>query len=328
MRRRPRSKRSGSTRGFKALAASAWLLCMCATSRVFAQQPPAPFTVAEGVCPDAAAVESAALDLVPPERHELLRRGIHVALEDLGDTYTVSVSKNDEPVHKSYADPARDCAARARFAAVFVVLTVFPPELDLAAAPAPPTPTPPPPTRSKAPPAIAAPPPALHVELSALYAVAPAIFKAPALTTFGVELRLVLGRGLLRSTLAAAYTSPSSFELDDVHGDLRRLPASAGLRLHSERNSWALDGDLGALAVLERVRPTNLAESRTLRAIELGARAGLSVTRSPNRRFAPFFSAFVWFVPGPGQLSVLPQGQFGNLPYLWIGAAAGVSFGL
>ena len=65
-------------------------------------------------------------------------------LVEEGDSYTVSVTKADATrMTTGYTDVARDCDTRARFAAVFVVLTVFPPELDLELhKPAPPPPPP------------------------------------------------------------------------------------------------------------------------------------------------------------------------------------------
>jgi hypothetical protein len=336
MRRRLRFKRSGLSRSFKAVAIGAWLVWATWAARALAQVPEhtTGFTIGESTCPEPTAVEQAILNLVPPERHELLKRSVHVELEDLGDTYTVTVSKDDAPLQKSYTDPARDCAARARFAAVFVVLTVFPPELDSEPTKPtdPPLPAPPPPPPPAAvwlivPPSQPA-PPVLQVELSGLFAAAPAIIDAPTLSTFGAEVRLALGRGVLRGTLAMAYTSRSAFELDGVRGDVTQLPASAGLRLHSRGRAWALDGDLGLLASWQRVHATDLVTWRAQRFVEFGARAGVSIARVLNPHFAPFIGAFVWFIPGPRALEALPRGTFGNLPYFWLGAAAGVSFGL
>lgn len=168
----------------------------------------------------------------------------------------------------------------------------------------------------------------LHAELSGLFASAPAILDAPSMTTFGAELRLVVGNGALRGTLAAAYSTRSSFELVGVHGDVTRVPASAGLRWHMAKRNWALDGDLGLLVAFERVRSTGLVETRSSHIVELGARAGLSVQSVWSPYFAPFIGAFAGVTPGPRELSAAPRGEIGNLPYLWIGAAAGVSLGL
>ncbi|HTA92695.1 MAG TPA: hypothetical protein VK745_24120 [Polyangiaceae bacterium] len=289
------------------------------------------FTAGNGECPEPAAVEREVLSLVPVERHELLERTVRIDIDDLGDSYRVTVSKDGTSLRKSYSDPGRDCDGRARFAAVFAVLTVMPPELgsDELAPPKPPPPPPPPAAHVVV--ARAAPqalPPLAHIELGALFAYAPAILQAPALTTLGGELRVALGRGVLAGTLSIAYTTRASFVLDEVRGNISQLPASAGLRVRSELGSWQVMGDLGLLAVLQRVRATSLFVANAQTALELGVRAGVSFERPLGAHFAPFAGAFAWVVPGPRDISALPQGVLGNLPYLWVGAAAGVSLGL
>jgi hypothetical protein len=297
---------------------------------------PAQFVFGSIECPDPKAVQQAVLGLIPPERYPLLQHGVRVELEDLGDSYRVTVWKNGAPVKKSYTDRARDCDGRARFAAVFTVLTLMPPELGLepiveaepkaepAAKPSPP-PTPAPPPAPPAPPEL---PPLVRLELSALYAYAPAILDAPSLHSFGGELRVALGRGALSGTLSAAYMQRAQFELNGVQGDILRIPLSFGARLRSELASWSLSGDLGLLLVAERVRATNLLSERSGTSLDVGVRAGIQIARPIGPHFAPFIGAFAWLSPAPSEISALPQGVLGNLPYLWLGAAAGVSFGL
>ena len=298
--------------------------------------PPASFVVGTVECPDPKLVQQAVLNLIPPERHELLARGVRVELEDLGESYRVTVWKDGASVKKSYADPARDCDGRARFAAVFTVLTLMPPELGLEpvvepeAKPEPTVEAPPAqkPTPVATPSATSNGPPLVYLELSALYAYAPAILEAPSMHTFGGELRVAVGRRALSGTLSAGYTSRSQFELDGVQGELTRIPFSAGARLRSELDGWSLSGDLGLLLVAQRARATNLLTAHTSSTAELGVRAGLQMARKMGPHLAPFAAAFVWFSPAPAELSALPQGVLGNMPYLWFGGAAGVSFGL
>jgi len=299
--------------------------------------PPAAFVFGGIECPDPKTVQLAVLNLIPPERHSLLARGVRVELEDLGDSYRVTVWKDGSSVKKSYSDPARDCDGRARFAAVFAVLTLMPPELGAEPVVEPePEPAP-----AKAQPVIeatpeeapvkgheAAPPPLVHLELSALYAAAPAILEAPSMHSFGAELRAALGRGALSGTLSVAYLPRSKFDLNDVQGDLSLIPVSVGARYRSEFEAWSLSADLGLLLLAGRLRGTNLLTSTSQSAANFGVRAGLQLAREFGPHFAPFVGAFVWFSPAPSEVSALPQGVIGNLPYLWLGGAAGVSFGL
>ncbi len=288
-------------------------------------------------CPAPRAVEQAVLRLIPREHHDLLTlHAVRVELDDLDASYRVRVFKDGTPFEKTYADAARDCEGRANFAAVFAVLTVMPPELGFAATvesnpAATPEPKPelvPPPLEApKVEPPPAARAPLAHVELSGLFAYAPAILDAPDMTAFGAELRVALGRGALSGTLSVAYLGRAKFELAGVQGDVTRLPASVGLRLRHEFDAWQLSGEVGVAAVSQRVRGTNLVESRAHDTLELGLRTGLQISTG-NAGFQPFAGAFAWISPGPRDLSALPQGIVGNLPYLWLGGALGVSLGL
>jgi hypothetical protein len=101
-----------------------------------------------------------------------------------------------------------------------------------------------------------------------------------------------------------------------------------GARLRSDFAAWSLTADLGLSLVLQRVRATNLLTQHAESSLDVGVRAGVQFEREAGPHFAPFIGAFVWFSPAPSQISVLPQGVIGNLPYFWLGGAAGISFGL
>ncbi|MEI9940933.1 MAG: hypothetical protein WDO69_27260 [Pseudomonadota bacterium] len=293
-------------------------------------EPPAQFVFGSVQCPDPKLVQQAVLGLIPPERYPLVEHGVRVELEDLGDSYRVTVLKDGTAVKKSYSDPARDCDGRARFAAVFAVLTLMPPELGAeAVAQAEPKPkVEPAPKPAPAPASAPALPPLVRLELSALYAHAPAMLEAPSLHSFGGELRVAVGRGTLSGTLSLAYTQRAHFDLYGVQGDITRLPMSLGARLRSDFDSWSLTADLGLLLVAQNVRGTNLLTQQSSSSLDVGARAGVQIARKVGPHFALFLGAFVWFSPAPSEISALPQGVIGNLPYFWLGGAAGVSFGL
>ena len=317
-----------------ALFAVSWLRAAPSLAEVAAPVPSS-FVFGPSTCPAPEVVLQAVMRLVPAERRGLLRQGVRVDLEDLAESYRVKVTKDGKPVDITYADPARDCAGRANFAAVFVVLTVMPPELGVDAVkdepPVPPTSVPvaaPSPPRVN--PAVETAPvlPLARVELGALFAAAPAVWRAPALDSFGVELRVALGRGAWSGTLSVAYTTPAHFELDGVRGEITRLPASAGLRFRSELLGWSLATDLGLLVTAERVHATNLRVSRQRELVDFGVHAGMVLAPAGRARVAPFVSLFAGVSPGPRELSALPRGTLGNLPYVWLGGALGVSLGL
>jgi len=293
-------------------------------------EPAAPFVFGSVECPDPKTVQQAVLSLIPPERHSLLEHGVRVELEDLGESYRVTVWKEGASVGKSYSDPARDCGGRARFAAVFTVLTLMPPELGAAPPEAPaakPTAQPAPAATPKATPTPEL-QPLVQLELSALFAYAPPILEAPSLHSFGTELRVALGRGALSGTLSAGYMPRTQFDLAGVECELLRLPFSVGARLHSDFAAWSLAGDLGLSLSAQRVRATNLLSQHESGSLDVGIRAGARLARKLGPHFAPFIGAFVWFSPAPSEISALPQGVLGNLPYLWLGGAAGIWFGL
>jgi hypothetical protein len=300
--------------------------------RELSESPPQ-FVFGSVQCPDPKVVQQAVLSLIPPEHYAQLGRSVRVELEDLADTYRVTVLKDGATVKKRYSDPARDCESRARFAAVFAVLTLMPPELGLGPIAKPetePAPQPAPTQPTLAPEPVPRPRVVrlVRLELSASYAYAPAILEAPSLNSLGGELRVAVGRAALSGTLSVAYAQRARFELGSVQGDLARLPFSAGARLRSDFGVWSLTADLGLALVLQRVRATNLLTQHTESSLDIGVRAGIQVAREAGPHFAPFIGAFLWLSPAPSQISVLPQGVIGNLPYLWLGGAAGVSFGL
>jgi hypothetical protein len=148
------------------------------------------------------------------------------------------------------------------------------------------------------------------------------------LHSLGGELRAALGRGALSGTLSVAYMQRAQFDLNGVQGDILRIPISAGARLRSDFEAWSLAAELGLLLVAERTRATNLLSDHSGGSVDVGVRAGVQLARHFGPHFAPFFGAFVWLSPAPTKISALPQGVIGNLPYLWLGGTAGVSFGL
>src|SRR5262245_13057849 len=117
-----------------AFAPAALLLAVLAPASEGAAEgaPPAGLVVeTAGQCPARDAVMAA---LRPVLGDEALRSTAGASrVSDLGDRFEVVALGQV----RQYADPARDCAERARVAAVFITLTVKPPVFAMPAAPAP-----------------------------------------------------------------------------------------------------------------------------------------------------------------------------------------------
>ena len=100
-----------------------------------AEPPPVAITV-NGVCPNAEAIWAAVASIVPAKDLDRFAAAAKVDVSDLGDSYRVSVNAKGIDRLRVYRDLAHDCDHRARFAAVFVVLTLMPPDVLFDALPA------------------------------------------------------------------------------------------------------------------------------------------------------------------------------------------------
>ena len=98
-------------------------------------EPPVAITV-NGTCPNAEAIWAAVASIVPAKDLDRFAAAARVEISDLGDSYRVSVNAKGIDRLRVYRDLAHDCDHRARFAAVFVVLTLMPPDVLLDALPA------------------------------------------------------------------------------------------------------------------------------------------------------------------------------------------------
>ncbi len=106
------------------------------------------------------AIWSAVASIVPAKDRDRLARATRIEVSDLGDTYRVAVNAARGSTDcASTATSAHDCDHRARFAAVFIVLTLMPPDVLLDALPVPPPEPPPPPPPPPPEPTSPPPPP-------------------------------------------------------------------------------------------------------------------------------------------------------------------------
>lgn len=129
---KPEGKPDGNLAGKLALRTISWLLSIawsvCLPSQVVAQ-PETPLVRGESNCPDPMAVQTEVFRLSSSERRAQELPGASVVVVDVGESYRVEITKAGERFDKTYSDPARECDKRVRFAAIFVVMTLMPPEL-------------------------------------------------------------------------------------------------------------------------------------------------------------------------------------------------------
>lgn len=237
---------------------------------------------------DPDAVWSTVIKLVPSESAQLLAAKPRVEIVDLGERYRVRVATDRGTLERMYADPARDCEKRVRFAAEFIVVSLLPPQLGVepdttstpartdggaaatagssqgapppaesalpAPAPAPASTATVPPTPPVAPPVAAARQTRssfVRVELSAISEVSPPL-GAPTVLAWGGALRARVGPGALAGIVGIAYLPKANFNIGDFTGAATRVPATLGMRVQVTKKRWQLDGDVALSAALER----------------------------------------------------------------------------
>jgi len=292
------------------------------------QPRPGPALSASGSCPDAETIWAAMATLVPRGALGALPRAGTIDIADLGETYRVRLlTEGGVERVRVYRDRARDCEQRARFAAVFVVLTLMPPELlidsPVARQPPPELIAPP------APPVIqvAEPPPRLlRLELAALGDTAPAVMSAPGVSSPGVELRLAIGRGALAGVLGIGLEAPSEFTLGTLRAREQRVPVDAGVRLRRLGRWLEIGGELGLTAVRFHAEGLSPVIARQASGLDIGARAGVTVRLGARAaRLAPIAGLHGAYFPRPYELAMQPAGVVGKTPSFRVGATLGIA---
>ena len=285
------------------------------------------------VCPTAAGVAAETWALTPAHRRAVLDELRDVQIEDLGSSYRIVVATAKGTKERIYQGPERDCEKRARFVAVFVVLTLMPPEGQLpdAAVAEAPSPATPPPSPEIAKPNLA--PNLVAERLFRLEVAATAeqgiqLDGANGVRYFGGSLRALLGRGVLLPALGVSYAALGHFDAGGVQGDLARAAAHAGLRARVRTSAWELGAQADAVVVTSRATATNLVHPTSDSGIELGVEAALLVAVRTQMLMEPFLATAVRWIPVPHALTALPRGEVGSLPHVWIGASAGVALRL
>ena len=246
------------------------------------------------------------------------------AIADEGAQYRVTIAGQE----RSFVDGARQCAERARHAAVFVALVLDPPMI--------PEPSEPSPAPSSAPPAAPVPErpaaasrapqlfPPVDLTFGAIVQAAPAAGPRHAAVAGGLMawvrakqrgLHLALGAGVLRGAL----------QYDGAAADAWWLPlhVAAGFNFRTER--WEGGGEIGPNATLLSVIGRDLEQAQSQVRLEWGGRAAGFSRFWFSKNFALYLSGEALVRPWTYALLIDPQGQVGFTPVLWLGASAGLS---
>jgi hypothetical protein len=284
-------------------------------------------------CPSPETVQAEVRELTTPEQRSGVPSDARVMVSDRGDSVAIAITRDGKTTVRIYHDAARDCARRAHFVSVLVVVSLMPPDL---ASPEPqpeaepePEPPPPPPPPPPAPPA-----PTLRrvrIELGARADVSTPIADSARIAMVGGALGVALGAGNLRFTLSTGYGPATQLRFTgDAAGraELERLDVGLGLRL--VLGHAPVDTSFDASVLATRSEVTGLSAHRPAQdtAFSAGGRVGFHACWSEQSVVSPFVGAYASVFPFAPALSQLPQGTVGHLPYLWLGVSAGLSLAL
>lgn len=237
---------------------------------------------------------------------------------DLGEHFEVVVAGQSG----LYLDINRDCAERARIAAVFIALVLTTPTLQVAAPQsvlpvAPQSPSVAPSNRWTA------------VSIAARCdATSPGSSPSPVGLACGGELDGSMGKGGYGAFLSASALTSTVTTLASVPVRVQRFPLALGVvAARNLRAGWRVGADAGAALELLRIQGQGLDTSEPALRFDAGARIGVSL-RLPTawRGWAPAVTVHGEYFPRAYQIDVAPLGTIGSLGRYSVGVAAGVSY--
>ena len=248
-------------------------------------------------------------------------------VSDQGTHFQVTVAGQE----RSFVDGGRQCAERARHAAVFVALVVDPPAIAELSPEAPEA------SGAKAqtatPVDAARPPPerrpsgmSWDLALGAVMFVAPAGEHRSAAVVQGVTafvrgkrgFHWALGAGMLRGAL----------QFDAAEADAFWIPVDVAAGFTTRTTAWEIGAEVGPNASILSIVAENLRETSRQVRIEVGGRVSVWSRFWFSKQFAAFLSADAVVRPIPYVLDIDPRGNIGEMPLLWFGASAGIAAAL
>jgi hypothetical protein len=235
---------------------------------------------------------------------------------DLGDAFEVTAGGQVQ----RYADAARDCAERARVAAVFVALAMNPPSLE---APRPP----------RAPPPVNEPPPPTPEGIWLSLGLAGRIdgaagggSDATSGATAGGEIDVAFGRGSFGIEATAGAMTSTETTVDSVQVKQQRFPCSLAATVHRRPSAHLEVGAaLGAALTPFTLHGQGLDTTLPVTRFDAGARLALEL-KVAGHALTPFANLHLEYFPRTYEIVVAPLGNIGTTAPLQIGFSLGVAF--
>lgn len=263
----------------------------------------------ESECPRLSDVVAGLGQVLTTEQAE--QAGSEIVIRDQGASWSIEVRGQAS----TYSDPVRNCAERARVAAVFAALALEPMDKE-------------------EPPAAASEPEPEPEPANGLFSVqagpllALATWAQARNTPMGLGGQARLNRsgehlGVSLGIEGAAFTK---LHLDWYGASITRAVCDVAGRVSWAPGAVILTGELGPYLALLRVRGAGLGNASTTQRLDVGGRAAISARlRTP---LAPFLALQAELGVRRFDLSVYPSGSIGAMPRLWLGLIAGGAFDL
>jgi hypothetical protein len=238
-----------------------------------------------GNCPDAEAVRRLLGGLVSAEE----ARTAPVVIQDRGSRYRISVKKTAMMLD----DPARDCAERARHAAVIASNELHAPEIVHG-------------------------PPVWTVEKGVVADAAPGA-TGGAVYSFGAEIRGAYGSKAWSLMGAAGARGPVTLTLENGwRAELLRFPLDAAARLTSYRWRLRMWVAVGGTIVPTGIIGQELVGTDRQWRVDVGALGMAGATLPIGDRLGLAAAIAIRWLPRRYELQVDPVGKVGDTPAWWI----------
>jgi hypothetical protein len=268
-------------------------------------------------CPSREAVAAALSPALAHLRPNLDPLPSDFRVADRGDAFEVTAGGQVQ----RYADAPRDCAERARVAAVFIALAMNPPLLEA-------------PRPSPSPPAIQPPPPPpperarnwLSIGVGArVDGAVGAESDATNGLTAGGEIDVALGRGWFGVEATAGVVTPTKNTVGMVEVSQQRFPCSLSASVRRPAGAHLeIGAALGAALTPFTLHGRGLDTTLPVTRLDAGARVALEL-RVRGPALTPFANLHAEYFPRTYEIVVAPLGNIGTTAPLQIGLSAGVA---